>query len=251
MLSAEILDDLQSYNLPILAIGDPGQLEPISDRDINLMETPDITLDKIHRQALTSPIIDLATRIRLDQEWDYQDDSEDCIVDSLDGFQDSIPWADIIICGFNKTRVSANQDKRQHLGYSKIIEEGDTLLCLQNDKQLGVFNGLTFTVQRIRRTYNQFQNLDLLTSDGKTLRNIRTWTGAINEKKPDWKILREFQGNTLVVDYGYAITCHKAQGSEWDKVAIYDEQFPKLWDATRWRYTAITRAAKQLRFFCK
>jgi exodeoxyribonuclease-5 len=47
--------------------------------------------------------------------------------------------------------------------------------------------------------------------------------------------------------YAYAITCHKAQGSEWDKVLVFEESFP--FDKTehrRWLYTAITRAKEKL-----
>ena len=47
--------------------------------------------------------------------------------------------------------------------------------------------------------------------------------------------------------YGYAITCHKAQGSEWDKVLVIEENFPfaKV-DHARWLYTAATRAAEKI-----
>jgi DNA helicase IV len=47
--------------------------------------------------------------------------------------------------------------------------------------------------------------------------------------------------------YGYAITCHKSQGSEWDKVLVIEEKFP--FDKTehaRWLYTAATRSAEKL-----
>ena len=47
--------------------------------------------------------------------------------------------------------------------------------------------------------------------------------------------------------YGYVITTHKSQGSEWDSVLVQDEWMPPtVWDMKRWRYTAITRAAKKL-----
>ena len=47
--------------------------------------------------------------------------------------------------------------------------------------------------------------------------------------------------------YGYAITCHKAQGSEWDKVLVLEEKFPfDKEEHKRWLYTAVTRAAEKL-----
>jgi len=45
--------------------------------------------------------------------------------------------------------------------------------------------------------------------------------------------------------YGYAITCHKAQGSGWDTVVVLDSYYMPT-DARRWRYTAATRARKNL-----
>ena len=48
-------------------------------------------------------------------------------------------------------------------------------------------------------------------------------------------------------EYGYAITCHKAQGSEWDKVLVIEENFP--WNKEehiRWLYTAATRSSEKL-----
>ncbi len=48
--------------------------------------------------------------------------------------------------------------------------------------------------------------------------------------------------------YGYALTAHKSQGSQWDNVFVFDEGGVFRDDAVRWRYTAITRAAKQLTY---
>ena len=44
--------------------------------------------------------------------------------------------------------------------------------------------------------------------------------------------------------YGYAITCHKAQGSEWKKVLI-DPQYN--YGNHQWLYTAVTRASEEVK----
>lgn len=54
--------------------------------------------------------------------------------------------------------------------------------------------------------------------------------------------------NALQVKYGYALTCHKAQGGEWDTVIVDFESNAGVRNPQffRWAYTAITRAAKTL-----
>lgn len=57
--------------------------------------------------------------------------------------------------------------------------------------------------------------------------------------------------HALVCKYGYAITCHKAQGGEWDKVFVDMDKFggKQNSDYFRWAYTAITRSRNQLWHF--
>ena len=51
----------------------------------------------------------------------------------------------------------------------------------------------------------------------------------------------------LDFNYGYAITCHKAQGSEWDNIVVMEEWFPNdLETHCRWLYTALTRASEKV-----
>ena len=59
------------------------------------------------------------------------------------------------------------------------------------------------------------------------------------EKKADW------QQGCLPFDYCYAVTCHKAQGDEWDRVVVIEQRCDR-WDHARWAYTAASRARKSL-----
>jgi exodeoxyribonuclease-5 len=47
-------------------------------------------------------------------------------------------------------------------------------------------------------------------------------------------------------DFGYVLTVHKSQGSQWDDVVLFDESFAFQESRARWLYTGITRAAKRL-----
>jgi len=47
-------------------------------------------------------------------------------------------------------------------------------------------------------------------------------------------------------DFGYVLTVHKAQGSQWNDVVLFDESFAFPDSRERWLYTGVTRAAKRL-----
>jgi exodeoxyribonuclease-5 len=57
--------------------------------------------------------------------------------------------------------------------------------------------------------------------------------------KPEWRVLK----GTQEFDYGYALTAHKSQGSQWNNVVLYDESWCFREDWKKWLYTGITRAA--------
>lgn len=65
---------------------------------------------------------------------------------------------------------------------------------------------------------------------------ISEWKDKFGNKK------KMLQKNIIVSTYGYAISCHKAQGQEWDNVYIDAEWLMPVWDYAKWFYTAITRA---------
>ena len=61
-------------------------------------------------------------------------------------------------------------------------------------------------------------------------------------RRPDLKNLEPVEFN-----YGYAITGHRAQGSEWDKVLVFEEKFPfDKEEHARWLYTSCTRSSQKL-----
>ena len=248
MVSTELYTDLQTFGLPILAVGDPGQLEPIGDASVNLMEEPDITLTEIHRQAKFSEIINLATRIRTEGAFGLPlQEKPGCIVARASRLGDELSWPDIILCGYNKTRQLINQRRRSLYGYRETVCVGDKLICLQNDKKLGVFNGMIFTVVKIFTKGKVHECLVKLGDD--TLRRLSFWTKGLEdpEKLTDYRATRGLRGETVVADYAQGITVHKSQGSEWERGSVINQT--AKWDQTRWLYTAVTRFSKELRLY--
>jgi exodeoxyribonuclease-5 len=258
MVSTQIYNDMCSFRLPMLFVGDHGQLEPVGENP-NLMRDADIVLEKIHRQAEGNPILRLALNVRLgggiafpifpcpdsltitsnkswEQHWNPQE-----LVESQ------------IICGFNTTRGRINGTCRSKLGYSNLIHVGEKVICLQNDAEYGIFNGQIFYVQKICKENENIIYVDLVDDLGYTYRDIPMWkevfTGKLEMKEFDRARFRSI--DTCFFDYGYCVTCHKSQGSEWKKVIVVEEYYAqKMFDIARWRYTAITRASERL-VYCR
>jgi len=62
------------------------------------------------------------------------------------------------------------------------------------------------------------------------------------EEEVPWQERRRYDD----FDFGYALTVHKAQGSQWDDLVLFDESFAFREHRQRWLYTGITRAAERL-----
>lgn len=247
MLNGRLVEDIESLAKKILYVGDHGQLEPIGD-DPGIMHTPEVRLEQIHRQAAKSPIIQFAHHVRKGGsplEWK---DLPDCIVHKRKTAQLSqLSQADVVLCGFNNTRVMVNKAIRRSRGFTDDLPEvGERVICLQNDGELGIFNGLLLTVIDRRNPKMGWPRFDLVDDVGEKYLDMRMYSEQFNREK---KIDRVKKGIGLF-DFGYAMTAHKAQGSEWGHVAVL-EQIARSWTPSRWRYTSATRAAKRLDYFIR
>lgn len=246
MLSADLVSDIEMLASKILYVGDHGQLEPIG-RDPGIMRDPQIKLEHIHRQAGGSGIIQLAHHMRRGsspKHWDGSD-FDDARVLGLRGLKfQNLNRFDMIICGYNKTRKAVNSVVRRGKGFvSPIPEFKDRVICLQNDMDLGIFNGQLFSVTKVR-TSDSYPKFDLIDDLGNEYFDIpMTPDQFMEEKKIDF-----VPKGIGLFDFGYCMTAHKCQGSEWDSVAVI-EQIARAWDPARWRYTSATRASGYLEYW--
>ncbi len=268
MISQELYTDLIGFGVKILWVGDPGQLEPVGD-DINLMKCPDVVLEKIHRQGEGSSILHFAGEVRTSRKGPalYALTSGHKLVDvTIKRWPSGVDLTDCgqVICGFNKTRVSMNKKIRQLLGYTTICPvPGENVICLQNNKKDGVFNGQQLSVveSRLCEWNDNILSLTLVDDLGRRYGPLDCWIpqfGAVATITPaDMQKVKREQGipsgrdgpSINLFDFGYALTAHKSQGSEWEKVTVFEELWEDKWDPTRWRYTAITRASKKLMYY--
>lgn len=256
MIDASIWKDLLSYDLPILAIGDHGQLPPISG-SFSLMEKPHIRLETILRQAAENPIIKLSMIARTEgkipigtfssdvKKLDKQDPyTQETILDLFNSFDTNM----MILVGYNRTRVAINKELRNiREKYEESPQPGDRVICLKNNHRTGLYNGMLGTVieitpnQKNKSTYQASIKLDFQDQ----LYSGEIWKNSFNN--PQFGQDREHTKGDIF-DFGYALTVHKSQGSQAEKVVLFEERFPQMDDDMwqRWLYTGITRAINSL-----
>ncbi len=264
MVGKRLFDDILSFDIPVLCLGDPYQLQPVMDDRVDLK--PDFLLTDIFRQGKDSNIISFATQIRETGSWkgNYHELDLLCMPARRASVQDYLQ-ADQVSCGTNKMRKKINAGMRKHLGFTHPIpEKGDKLISLDNhwdvlDEDLQEFalvNGMIFTVDEIYKIhldknvfYNQYMDVRLK-ADGfdeiyfQTRINLCPFLEINTEMEEEVDGLRDFLATAHHFDFGYAITIHKAQGSEWDHVLVYGNFWGK--EKKEMAYTAATRASKKL-----
>ena len=273
MVGVAIFQDLLSYGIPILFIGDNAQLPPIKDLPGVRLSNPDFQLTKIHRQAEGNPIIRFASNIREGKFVMWGNFADNVVV--LDGTREAgmhkvmeLKHAykadtDIFLCGFNRTRVNLNQELREILGFEgKTPLVGDRVICLKNNKKKGIFNGMLGIITDIseitkfnpKKSVAKSFTKDILyytieiDFDGLQYRGIALADQFGNtESLYDLTNLIYEESHILfdLFDYGYCISTHKSQGSEFKNVVVFREQC-RVWNQRQWDYTAVTRAVDSL-----
>jgi exodeoxyribonuclease-5 len=249
MIGKKMGNDLCSFGVPILVLGDPGQLPPIGDAGFFTAQTPDFLLSEIHRQASDNPIIHIATLARQSQKIKMGNYGGGVVVKSRKEVNaDEILQADQVLLGKNETRRLWNARIRQLKFGGKehhLPVQGDKLICLKNNSKNGLMNGSMWKVE----SQPMYGGHDLL-ADISSIQDDNSYYSDISMYN------KLFLGQELSFyerlegiddfDYGYAITVHKSQGSQWDNVVLLDESGCFQSSKSKWIYTGITRAAKEL-----
>lgn len=248
MVNEDLAKDLLSFNRPILVLGDPGQLPPVSGTGYFVKGKPDVMLTEIHRQALENPIIRMSMDIRLGRGVKTGNYGESRVIRraQLDRRVDLLA-ADQVLCGINRTRRTLNNDMRTYLGFDLAAQPmvKDKLICLRNSRLKNLFNGGMWKVEEPPQFDGEVFEMSLASLDiqGRTAKvkvPLEFFIGE-EEKLPGAK-RRKFEE----FDFGYAITTHKSQGSQWDNVLVINENYCFRENAIQWLYTAITRAAEKV-----
>jgi exodeoxyribonuclease-5 len=265
----DILGVCQQIGCHLLLVGDPFQLPPVGDNfsvfnnDFNVFDK--VTLTEVLRQALDNPIIRVSMAIRQSDPLEALYDLD--FVSPTKAFAKAaeiVSQKGAVIVHRNNTRHLFNRENRKVLGLGDAIIKGEPLLVLKNNYQANLYNGELF----------EFPGWNYLTPNGVTIHD--TWAkltghskfGRITYGGVDLALSEsEIHGNLesfsykskstasrkavgkfplIEANFGYCLTCHKAQGSEWAQTLTVLEPSVRLdqKDGRRWLYTAITRASK-------
>lgn len=260
MLDNDITEDIRQVfsNIPILYVLDPFQLPPINQKYCTLMtdykerNIPVYSLTEIHRQGQGNPIIKLSKYIRDNENilikpgeysnmmWKFKFDGYDKVINKFDMSRNDI----VCLTHTNKVRNEFNEKVRQYFKFKhREPYPNEKVICTQNNRNLGVYNGeigkvlySMYEEENVLNSIIDFEDriVDLNIDMGRSF-------GKMREKREKFKNITSFE-------YGYMITVHKSQGSQWDRVILFDIQttFRDNLDYRRWLYTAITRSTDKL-----
>jgi exodeoxyribonuclease V len=247
MVDADLGRDLLSFGKPVLVLGDPAQLPPVKGGGFFTEGEPDVMLTEVHRQAVDNPIIKMSMLVREGGRLALGAYGESQVIERRDIDSGAVTAADQLLVGLNRTRRSYNKRMRELFGHADDFPApGDRLVCLRNDKTKGLLNGGIWLVKTTARARKKKLALNVVPEDDPARKPLRIgvlpefFQGLEETLSP--KIRRESDE----FDYGYALTVHKAQGSQWNTVILFDESFAFREHRNRWLYTGITRAAERL-----
>lgn len=275
MLDQQQVEDLRMFGVPILVVGDRGQLPPIKNPMNRWTMKPDVELTEIHRQGADSGILQAAYDVRTNGRMTknaygpaQRPDTVRILRSSpqtpklLDRFvpgQDGalITWTNDLRGGFNRTYHDVlvgtpgpgEGDKVVALGghpYEAARVTMEDGVPRATGEFVMVHNSMTGTVLKasqrgvVTELTVQLDDHRLATPDSPVI----ILTGAVptaqfgSDRELPFNSPERPKGSHLW-DYAYALTAHKAQGSEFGKVIVIDQR-PMSY--SQWMYTAITRA---------
>lgn len=260
MLPKSMYDLIRKQHFKVIYIGDHFQLPPVGGDTFNIMANPDFKMQKILRNKENDSLIQLSRRIRQGERIPFGTNGNYRYTRKFN--MDELIKYDIVLTWTNKIRNDTNNFIRYKKGYKSIgPEQDEKLIIKRNNYNLGLFNGqIVYVMNRPVMLPGGRWSLQILdelayndpfimgATDACTRFNGVFAKGQNNKEKTkknskNLSVLEKVQYKDVIIDWGYAITCHSAQGSSWSNVAIIDEQKMHYCDDWyRWMYTAVTRA---------
>ena len=244
MIGEDVAWDLLRFGTPVLAIGDPAQLPPVKGAGYFTNAKPDAMLTEVHRQALDSPVLKLATKTRHEESLARGTYGDSKVILGADLDEDELWTADQVLVGTNATRQRLNRRARAYFNMQgQYPQFGERIVCLKNNYKNAIMNGEMFNVMECVEYDRNWLKMNLYcVEDGRSIENVpvhKSFFGG--PPADDYTLIR-----SVHFDFGYAMTVHKSQGSQWARPLIVDESGVFRDDKWKWLYTGITRAAESV-----
>lgn len=267
MIGDEMLEDIEAHGVPILAVGDHGQLPPVMASG-ELMKNPDLRLEKIHRQAEKNPIIALSKRVRETGELDDEHAdgkhirfrSRKDIDRVLRRAYKKLPALEVgLLCWTNRKRIQLNGAARGALKLKGAPRKSEIVLCLKNNAP--VYNGMRGVLTSngvVDKKEPWILHATVAFPDEQLEAHAVDMCAATFNREHVFRTLDEIRALGIPAekfsdaghpyDFGYAMTVHKMQGSSVTHAIFYLDrrQEPDSEDWRRFAYTAVTRASERL-----
>jgi exodeoxyribonuclease-5 len=253
MVGEELANDLLSFGTRVLVLGDPAQLPPVKDEGFFINAAADVMLTEVHRQAADNPIIRMSMDIREGRRLVPGAYGESLVLRNgsvdRDEMSAHVLRADQLICGLNRSRTTFNRRIRALKDLAGADQPwhpamGDRLICLRNNRTKHLFNGGLWNASTVKNLGGAL-SIEVLSQDEErdplTVEVFEQFFCG-TEQELDWRERRKREEFT----FGWAITCHKSQGSQWDGVIVFDESGAFRDARANWLYTAVTRAAERV-----
>jgi exodeoxyribonuclease V len=253
MVGEDVALDLLSFGCKVLVLGDPAQLPPVFGEGFFINADPDFMLTEVHRQAQDNPIIRMSMDVREGRGLNVGEYGSSLVVPRFrltpNALQEIVVTSDQVLCGTNRTRQILNAQIRGQKGLAGVPNPGmptigDRLVCLKNKRDKSLFNGGLFEVLSVANDEiaSQMEVRSLDEEDHHVDIRVPTELFIPSDKKKNWYDFLSYEEFT----YGWALTVHKSQGSQWDNVTVFDESATFKEHAAKHLYTAITRAAEKV-----
>jgi exodeoxyribonuclease-5 len=263
MIGTKVMSIAQSAlaNATVNLVGDPAQLPPVNDLPVFRGSSLTMILKEVYRQGEGSRVLELATRIReqsafhdhwLD-ELGIERETAVKLKKNTDRMAEIWDGDAQFLCFTNQQRRNMNKAVRTGVGRRTAAPDVDDVimfyareLCLGEPRWN---NGSTALITSINESLNGAHNVEVEIDGGSWAEEITLYDGILDAEQPSaaiYELPDHLRASFACASYAYALTVHKSQGSEWDKVYLQGNRRPQGSDGIRWLYTGITRAAKEL-----
>lgn len=249
MLTRKQVEDIRNEKIPVIWVGDPGQLPPVKSPPTGVLRCENrFHLKTIHRQAEGNPIIQFAHGLRRGEPLTKRHPGIRYVEVNGGGAERVVAEMirakiDVVVTKTNEQRVAVNDAYRKFVGRSGVVAPGERIICKANNKQLNVVNGEVMEVLAVEKS-----------NDAESLIRVQSevgWKASLWVLNSRFGSLRngdeEYDPCVMLADYFYAGTCHSLQGSSARHVGITAKGY--CGDPVPWNYTAATRAESEVTIF--